>query len=94
MTQEECDLVIQDIQYTHNIENKRSGLNRGRSITFGTCFNEMVEIAIRGEGDKHLWVCLSPYEAVEILHQLAATIGCTATITPRDDLLSYRSWKK
>ena len=94
MNQEEYALAMQDIQYELDIENKQSVLNRGRSITCGTCFNGMVEVTIRGQGDKQLWVCLSPQEVGEIIHQLASTIGCTSEIQPRNDFLNYRNWKK
>ena len=94
MNEEEYALAMQDTQYKLDIENKRSLLNRGRAITCGTCFNGMVEILIRGEGDRHLWVCLSPQEVGEIIHQLASTIGCTAAIQPRNDFLNYRNWQK
>jgi uncharacterized ferredoxin-like protein len=37
---------------------------------------------------------LSPAEASELVHQLAASIACTATITPRTDVINNRIWNK
>ncbi len=76
------------------IESAKSISTRGRSIVCGTCFNGMVEVLIRGNGDKLLWVVLSPGETGELIHQLTASIGCTATITPRSDFLNHRPWNQ
>lgn len=74
-----------------------NGLNesvtRARSFTVGTAFGGAVEIAMRGEGGSHMWSILQPVEAVEILHQLAAAVGCHIHLTPRYDFAAWRNWK-
>lgn len=94
MTQEEHTLAIQEFHYKQEINNNISISNRGRSLLVGTCFNEMVEVSMRGDGDKRLWVILDPLEVGELIHQLAATIGCTATVTQRTDFLAFRKWNQ
>jgi hypothetical protein len=91
---EERNQAIQSIMQTQEIEAAKSISTRGRSIVCGTCFNGMVEVLIRGNGDKLLWVVLSPGETGELIHQLTASIGCTASITPRTDFLNFRPWNQ
>ena len=86
---EERDAAIQKIMIDQEIGSAESSLTRGRAIVFGTSFNGMVEVSIRGNGNKFLWVVLSPQETGEIIHQLAAAIGCVVTIAPRNDFLNY-----
>lgn len=94
MNQDIFDDELAAIQRQLEANNRKSNLTRGRSLTCGTSFNGMVEVIIRGDGDKFLWVVLSPAEASELVHQLAASIACTATITPRTDVINNRIWNK
>jgi len=89
---EDRDTAIREIMQTQEIESAKTGLTRGRSIVCGTCFNGMVEVLIRGDGNKFLWVVLSPNEVGELIHQLSASIGCTTTIEQRKDFLTFRNW--
>lgn len=91
---EDRNEAIQVVMQQQEIDNLKSSLTRGRSLVCGTCFNGMVEVMIRGDGNKILWVVLSPQETGELIHQLTAAIGCTATLAPRDDFLDYRGWQK
>ena len=91
---EDRNEAIHAVMQQQEIDNVKSNLTRGRSIVCGTCFNGMVEVLIRGDGNKLLWVVLSPGEVSELIHQLTASIGCTATITPRADILNFRKWGK
>ena len=94
MNQDIFDDELAAIHRQLEANNRKSNLTRGRSLVCGTSFNGMVEVLIRGDGDKFLWVVLSPGEVSELIHQLTASIGCTATITPRTDILSFRNWCK
>jgi hypothetical protein len=87
------NLIRSELFQAQEIESMKSTQTRGRSIVCGTCFNGQVEISIRGDGNKTLWVPLNPCEVGELIHQLSASIGCTATITPRNDVLSWREWE-
>jgi hypothetical protein len=68
-------------------------LNRARSVTVGTCFGGTVEISMRGNDGVVLWSPLQPVEAIELIHQLAASVGCHIHIQPRRDFSSWRDWK-
>lgn len=90
---EDRNEAIHAVMQQLEIDNVKSSLTRGRSLVCGTCFNGMVEVMIRGDGNKILWVPLSPQETGELIHQLTAAIGCTATLVPRGDFLDYRGWQ-
>ena len=90
---EDRNEAIHAVMQQQEIDNVKNSLTRGRSLVCGTCFNGMVEVMIRGDGNKILWVILSPQETGELIHQLTAAIGCTATLAPRNDFLDYRGWQ-
>ena len=73
--------------------NTADRLNRARSVTVGTAFGGVTEIMIRGDG-KFIWAPLQPTEVVELIHQLAAGIGCHIHIQPRNDFASWREWRE
>jgi len=66
---------------------------RARSITVGTCFGGTVEVSMRRIDGTSTYVILQPVEVTEIIHQLAASIGCHIHIQPRRDFASWRDWK-
>lgn len=66
--------------------------NRARSITVGTAMNGAIEMMMRADG-KHIWATLSPVEVVELIHQMAAGIGCHIHMQPRNDFASWRNWR-
>lgn len=67
--------------------------SRARSITVGTCFGGTVEISMRGDGINYLWVPMHQPEVIELIHQLAASVGCHIHIKPREDFSSFRHWE-
>ncbi len=79
MTKDEFESLQQDLLWREGIENQTSNVYRGRSITCGTAFG-VVELAIRGNGEKRLWVLLDDKEVTVLIHQLAAGIGCQVDI--------------
>ncbi len=66
--------------------------NRARSLTVGTAFNGVTEIVMRGDA-KYLWAILQPGEVIELIHQLAANVGCHLHLMPRRDFAAWRDWK-
>jgi hypothetical protein len=67
--------------------------NRARSVTVGTCFGGTAELAMRRGDGITTFAILQPVEVVELIHQLAANIGCHIHIQPRKDFASWRNWK-
>lgn len=70
-----------------------SNLNRARSVTVGTAFGGTTEIMMRGEAGNTLWCVMQPVEVIELIHQLAANVGCHLALKPRKDFASWRNWK-
>jgi len=85
--------VIKAMYAERERQELESQLSRARSVTVGTAFGGTVEISMRGNDGRVLWSPLQPVEAVEIIHQLAANIGCHIQLTPRDDFSSWRNWR-
>jgi hypothetical protein len=67
--------------------------NRARSLTVGTCFGGTVEISMRRSDGINTFTILQPVEAIELIHQLAAGVGCHINLQPRKDFSSWRDWK-
>lgn len=86
MTKDEFESLQQDLIWRMEVDNQTSNVSRGRSITCGTAFG-IVELAIRGDGDKRLWVLLTDEEVTVLIYQLAAGIGCQVDINKRQDLI-------
>jgi hypothetical protein len=74
-------------------EDARLGdLNRARSVSIGTAFGGVTELSMRANNG-HLWCIMQPVEVIELIHQLAANIGCHIHIQPRRDFAAWRDWK-
>ena len=84
---------IRELEAKMDLENRESNYNRARSITVGTSFGGTSEIMMRTDGGRHLWCVMQPVEVIELIHQLAANVGCNAQITPRKDFASWRDWR-
>jgi hypothetical protein len=85
---------IKEIEALMEVESRQSDLTRARSITVGNAFGGVTEVALRGTGDRFLWILVQPAEVVELINQLAANIGCHIHIQPRNDFASWRQWKE
>lgn len=67
--------------------------NRARSVTVGTAFGGVTELTMRKSDGNVIWASLQPVEVIELLHQLAAGVGCHLHLQPREDFASWRNWK-
>ena len=93
MTPEEHKQKLAEIQAQREINSSQAELNRARSITVGTAFGGTTEVSMRGDGGQSLWCLMQPVEVTELIHQLAANIGCHIAVKPRDDFSSWREWR-
>ncbi len=93
MKKTEADRKLQEIERTMQVESRMGDLNRARSVTVGTVFGGTTELLMRGDGGRHLWVLMQPVEIIELIHQLAANVGCHINLKPRDDFSSWREWR-
>jgi len=76
-----------------SLENREGELRRARSVTVGTCFGGTTELMMRGNDGNVVFAPMQPVEVVELIHQLAANIGCHIHLQPRDDFASWRDWR-
>lgn len=67
--------------------------NRARSVAVGTAFGGTVDLTMRRPDGVCTYAILQPVEAIELIHQLAAAVGCHIHIQPRKDFSSWRQWK-
>lgn len=75
------------------VESREGDRNRARSITVGTSFGGTTEVMMRSDGGRHVWCVMQPVEVIELIHQLAANVGCNADLKPRKDFSSWRDWR-
>jgi hypothetical protein len=85
--------TFDDIRAQQDIKNATAELSRARSVTVGTAFGGVTEVSMRAIDGSHLWCVMQPVEVIELIHQLAANIGCHIHIQPRRDFSSWRDWK-
>jgi hypothetical protein len=75
------------------VQNREGDLRRARSVTVGTAFGGTTELMMRGNDGNVIWAVMQPVEVIELIHQLAANVGCHIHIQPRRDFASWRDWK-
>lgn len=85
--------TMRELDEKMTAENRLGDFRRARSFTVGTAFGGVTEINMRGNDGNVTWATFQPVEVVELLHQLAANIGCHLHLTPRRDFASWRDWK-
>ena len=93
MKKSEAQKKLDEVNLQMQVNSRITDLDRSRSLTVGTSFGGTTEISMRGDGGKYLWCILQPVEVAELIHQLAANIGCHMALKPRDDFSSWRQWK-
>jgi hypothetical protein len=66
--------------------------NRARSVTVGTAFGGTTELIVRRTDGIFTFAIMQPVEVIELIHQLAANVGCHIQLAPRRDFSSWRDW--
>lgn len=80
------------LQKEQAVKDMESMAHRAQSITVGTCFGGTTELTMRNRNE-HLWCVMQPVEVIELIHQLAANVGCHVALKPRKDFASWRDWR-
>lgn len=91
MNKRERKKVFEDMDYEMSVQSRQGDFSRARSITAGTCTGGVTEIVMRGN-NSFMWMILQPVEVIELIHQLAANVGCHIHMQPRNDFASWRNW--
>ena len=90
---EEHALKMQQIDHQMAETNRLGDINRARAVTVGAAGGGTVEIGQRANNGTYIFSILQPVEAIELIHQLSANVGCHLHLTPRQDFSSWRGWK-
>lgn len=94
MNKKEFEKVFREKQQQQQLNSLDSNRNRAQSVSIGTSASGMSEITMRGIDGTFLWGIYQPTQVTELIHQLAASIGCHIHIQPRDDFGSWREWRE
>ena len=65
--------------------------NRARSITIGTAYGGVIEIALRNEFN-NMWTVMQPVEVIEFIESAAAAVGVEIAMRPKQNFTSWRGW--
>ena len=86
--------VVEKVTKALDIPNPERDMQAARaaSITVGTAFGGTLEMSMRSNHGGYLYSILQPVEAIELIHQLAANVGCHIHLEPREDFASWREW--
>jgi hypothetical protein len=93
MTKEELQAKIDQLEAERVLRDKQASSSRARSISVGTAFGGTTEVSMRADDGASLWCFMQPVEVIELIHQLAANVGCHIALKPRDDFSSWREWR-
>lgn len=89
---EQYELMLREQDAQLQLKSRAGELSRARSYSIGNTAGGCVELTLRGIDSKILWYMLQPAEVSEVIHTLAASIGCYAALKPREDFASWRNW--
>ena len=84
---------IQEFEQARLLRDLKAAETRARSVNVGTCFGGTTELSMRLENGTSVWCPMQPVEVIELIHQLAANVGCHIALKPRDDFSSWREWR-
>jgi hypothetical protein len=84
---------LEEIQILAEVQDREANMTRARAVTVGTSFGGTTEVSMRSNSGQHLWCVMQPVEVIELIHQLAANVGCHINLQPRKDFSSWRDWK-
>jgi len=93
MKSSEVAKKLAELQAQQELASRMGELTRARSVTVGTAFGGTTEVSMRASNGTHVWCLLQPVETIELIHQLAANVGCHIALKPREDFSSWRGWK-
>lgn len=92
MKKAELNKKLQELLAEQDLANFQGDRNRARSISVGNAGGGVTEITLRRTNGDTTWCLLQPVEVIELVHQLAANVGCHINLKPREDFASWRGW--
>lgn len=92
MKKADLDRKMQALLAQQSLVNFKGDKNRARSISIGNAGGGVTEVTLRKSNGDTTWHLLQPVEVIELIHQLAANVGCHINLKPREDFASWRGW--
>lgn len=80
---------IEQIQQKIYLENQKAELNRGRGVSISIFAPNVIEVSIRPNEGRAVFALVEKPDAVKLIHQISAALGCKATIEKTDALFEY-----
>jgi hypothetical protein len=93
MTEAELQETMRKLEAKMTASSRSGDMRRARSVLVGTSFSGTTEVTMRGMDGSILWTPMQPVEVIELIHQLAASVGCHINLQPRQDFSSWRNWR-
>jgi hypothetical protein len=93
MTSPTLKKKLKEVDEQMSAVSRDGDMHRARSVLVGTAFGGTTEISLRKMDGSVSWALLQPVEAIELIHQLAASVGCHINLQPRNDFSSWRNWR-
>jgi len=81
--------AIEQIQGKIILANQMAELNRGRGVNIGMFSPNTIEVSIRTNKGRAVFALVEKPDAVKLIHQIAAALGCKATIEKTDTLFEH-----
>jgi hypothetical protein len=91
--QKQLQQQLQEAEQARILRDIKAAQSRARSISVGTAFGGTTEVNMRLEDGTSVWCPMQPVEVIELIHQLAANVGCHIALKPRSDFSSWREWR-
>ena len=83
--------LIESEYEANELAQVKQNQSRARSFSVGKTSGGLLEINMRGDF-YNLWYIMNPVEAVEVIEQIAASVGLEIAKRPKEDFSSWRSW--
>lgn len=94
LTLKEYNKHLRESLKKQQLDGMVESFTRARSVTVGTAFGGTIEISMRRPDNVSVHAILQPVETIELIHQIAAAVGCHIHIKPRSDFSSWRRWNE
>lgn len=94
MNKDQFDKEFHGKQFEHQLRTQDSFDTRAQGVAVGVGTGGSVELMMRTAEGKFMWQNFQPVQTAEMIHLMAAAIGCTAELKPRGDFTCWRVWDR
>ena len=76
----------EQIQQKICLANQKSELDRGRAVKIGVFSPNTIEVSIRPSKGRAVFCLVEKPDAIKLIHQISAALGCKTTVEKTDEL--------